>query len=84
MRLLHSLVFLISTGKNHTSAFMSFALEWKKDHKRNSKTHCGRIPLRPFCSPHTECGSSAPRPPQTRCAITHWHLGGKLSQSRLC
>lgn len=41
MRLPHSLVFLISTGKNHTLAFMSFALEWKKDHKRNSKTHCG-------------------------------------------
>lgn len=38
MRLLHSLVFLISTGKNHGLAFMSFDLEWREDHKRDSKT----------------------------------------------
>ena len=41
MRLLHSLVFLISAGKNHSLAFMSFASEWREDHKRDSKALSG-------------------------------------------
>lgn len=41
MRLLHSLVFLISTGKNHSLAFLSSALEWRKDHGRDLKTCSG-------------------------------------------
>ena len=41
MRLLHSLVFLISTGKNPSLAFLSSALEWWKDHGRDLKTCSG-------------------------------------------
>lgn len=70
MRLLHSLVFLISAGKNPSLAFMPFALQWKKDPKRNSKTHSGGIPLHPLLLSSWPEGPLPPGPPQTCSAIT--------------
>lgn len=81
MRLLYSLVFLISPGKNHSVAFMSSAFEWKKDHRRDS---LWRITICILFALPAECGFSGPGPaPDALCCYPP-DPGGKLFQFGVC
>jgi hypothetical protein len=58
---MHSLVFLISTGKNSSLVFTSFALEWK-DTRGVGKFALGNTCV-PFLLSMMEHGTSGPGPP---------------------